>query len=106
MKQPYRTAAEMPTKEIQMRKITTQEKDDKKSSIEAFRGVQFGFLVAGVLSLAVSVGCVTNSLMYVSQGSALGIVSIGAFAVSLFATKHVNNLRKVVDTYWEQQSEK
>lgn len=58
-----------------------------------------------MLSLATSVGCIANSMAYVGQASAFGIVSIGAFVVSLFATKHVNKLRKVVDTYWEQQSE-
>jgi hypothetical protein len=101
MRDVYRTMDPI-TREKTMRRITTEEKKEKSTSIECFRGVQFVSFIACCLTLSfTSYGIITNAFV---QYSWAPILSVGSLLFGLFATMKLRSLREIENLYWEQQS--
>lgn len=106
---PYRTAAQMPTQEKEMRIITEKEKDERKSSLENARitkGILFTLTIVG---LGFTVGFMLQhdaaGMTYTAQGYGFGVATLGALLFGSIAAARASNLDKFMETYWEQQSE-
>lgn len=104
MRDAYRTLPSMPPMEKPMRRITAEEKKEKTSSIECFRGVQFISFILSCLATAFSTHTMMSNAM--SQHSYSFIIAGGAGLFGLFATMRIRSLRQIENLYWEQQSAK